>query len=412
MTRRRFLIPLLLLPVLGVLPGCDRGSSNSSSGDSGTGDIIIGQVASLTGDTATFGVSSNEGLLLALDEINAKGVLNGRKIQVKTEDDRSLPDEAKTATEKLITRDKAVAIIGEIASSRSIAMAPVAQDNKVPMLSPGSTNPKVTEIGDYIFRACFIDPFQGTAVATFAMAPKPEGLGLKKFAILYPVNSDYGMGLREFFGNAVKKAGGQIVADEAYTEKSDVDFRGQLTKIKQANPDAIFCSGYYTEAGLIAQQARELGINVPLMGGDGWDSDQTVKIGKAATNNCFFSNHYSADEDRPAVKAFVEAYRARYKNQDGSPKTPDAMAILGYDAMKLMADAITRAGSADSDKIREALAQTKNFPGASGNITIDAERNAQKPLVILEIKDGHFDYIGSVEPDPQGGSLHFRRAKK
>jgi branched-chain amino acid transport system substrate-binding protein len=174
----------------------------------------------------------------------------------------------------------------------------------------------------------------------------------------------------------------------------------------------VFFGGEYQVAAALRTAATEAGITVPLMGGDGWDSDQTVKIGKSATNNCFFSNHYSADEDRPAVKAFVEAYRARYKNQDGSPKTPDAMAILGYDAIKLMADAITRANSADSDKIRDALAQTKNFAGASGNITIDAERNAQKPLVILEIKDGRFDYIGSVEPDPQGGNLHFRRAKK
>jgi branched-chain amino acid transport system substrate-binding protein len=411
MTRRRFFASLLLLLTVGsAFIGCKN--EQSSGGDSGSGDIIIGHVASLTGDTATFGVSSNEGLLLALDEINKTGVLNGRKIKVVTEDDRSLPDEAKTAVEKLITRDKAVAIIGEIASSRSIAMAPVAQDNKVPMLSPGSTNPKVTEVGDYIFRACFIDPFQGTAVATFAMGAKPEGLGLKKFAILYPVNSDYGMGLREFFGDAVKKAGGQIVADEAYTEKSDVDFRGQLTKIKQSNPDAIFCSGYYTEAGLIAQQARELGITVPLMGGDGWDSDQTVKIGKSATNNCFFSNHYSADEDRPEVKAFVEAYRGRYKNPDGSPKTPDAMAILGYDAMKLMADAIGRAGGTDGEKIRDALAGTKNFPGASGAITIDNQRNAQKSLVILEIKDGKFDYVASVAPDPQSGQLKVRRTSK
>ena len=413
MTRRRLLAPLLLLVVTAVaFVGCKNEQSGSGGGDSGSGDIIIGQVASLTGDTATFGVSSDEGLRLALDEINKTGILNGRKIKVITEDDRSLPDEAKTATEKLITRDKAVAIIGEIASSRSIAMAPVAQDSKVPMLSPGSTNPKVTEVGDYIFRACFIDPFQGTAVATFAMGAKPEGLGLKRFAILYPVNSDYGMGLREFFGNAVKKAGGQIVADEAYTEKSDVDFRGQLTKIKQANPDAIFCSGYYTEAGLIAQQARELGITVPLMGGDGWDSDQTVKIGKSATNNCFFSNHYSADEDRPEVKAFVDAYRARYKNPDGSPKTPDAMAILGYDAMKLMADAIGRAGGTDGEKVRDALAGTKNFPGASGAITIDEQRNAQKSLVILEIKDGKFDYVASVAPDPQSGQLKVRRTSK
>jgi len=384
-----------------ALTGCNRGdgSGGGGGGSSSTGDIVIGHVASLTGDTATFGVSSEEGVRLALDEINKTGVLGGRKIKVITEDDRSLPDEAKTAAEKLITRDKVVALLGEIASSRSIAMAPVAQDNKVPMLSPGSTNPKVTQTGDYIFRACFIDPFQGTAVAAFAMAPKPDGLGLKKFAILYPVNSDYGMGLREFFGNAVKKAGGQIVADEAYTEKSDVDFRGQLTKIKQANPDAIFCSGYYTEAGLIAQQARELGITVPLMGGDGWDSDQTVAIGKAATNNCFFSNHYSAEEDRPAVKAFVEAYRARYKNRDGSPKTPDAMAILGYDAMKIMADAITRAGSTDGGKIKDALAATKDFPGASGTTTIDKDHNAKKSVVILKIDGGQFKYAGTVKPE-------------
>jgi len=210
-------IPLLLLALFVLVGGCKK-----ESGSSSTGDVVIGHVASLTGDTATFGVSAQEGIELALDEVNKTGVLGGRKIKVLKEDDRSLPDEAKTAAEKLITRDKVVALVGEIASSRSIAMAPVAQDNKIPMLSPGSTNPKVTQTGDYIFRACFIDPFQGTAVATFAMSPKPEGLGLKKFAILYPVNSDYGMGLREFFSDAVKNGGGQIVADEAYTEKSEV----------------------------------------------------------------------------------------------------------------------------------------------------------------------------------------------
>jgi branched-chain amino acid transport system substrate-binding protein len=408
---RTRVIPLLLTGLLPLFAAaCDK--NDGGSADAGTGDVVIGHVASMTGDTATFGTSSDEGIRLALDEINQAGVLGGRKIQVVTLDDRSLPDEAKTATELLINNRKAVAILGEIASTRSIAMAPVAQDAGIPMLSPGSTNPKVTETGDFIFRACFIDPFQGTAVATFAMAPKPEGLGLKRFAILYPVNSDYGMGLREFFTNAVKEAGGSIVADEAYTEKSDVDFRGQLTKIKQANPEAIFVSGYYTEAGLIAQQARELGITVPLMGGDGWDSDQTVQIGKSATDNCYFSNHYAAEEDRPEVKAFVEAYRARYKNQDGSPKTPDAMAILGYDAMKLMADAVNRAGSTEGAKIRDALAATKNFPGASGAITIDENRNAQKSLVILEIKDGKFDFVASVAPDPQSGKLQVRRTSK
>ena len=387
-----FLSALSLLCLCAAPPGCDRDGGGGSAA-SGT-EIVIGHFASMTGDTATFGVSSDEGIRLAMKEINDAGGVLGKKIRVVTEDDRSLSDEAKTAVQKLINRDKVVAILGEIASSRSIAGAPIAQDAGVPMLSPGSTNPKVTEMGDYIFRACFIDPFQGTAMANFAM----KDLGLKRFAILYAVNSDYSQGLRKFFTEAVQKNGGQIVADLSYTEKSDVDFKGQLTKIRDANPEAIWVPGYYTEAGLICQQARELGINVPIMGGDGWDSDQTVQIGGRNTENTYFSNHYHADEDRPEVKKFVETYKAMYKNPDGSPKVPDAMAILGYDAMKLMADAITRAGGTDGTKIRDALAATKNFPGASGSITIDENRNAKKPIVILKIEGGKFNYVSRVNP--------------
>jgi branched-chain amino acid transport system substrate-binding protein len=315
-------------------------------------------------------------------------------VKVITTDDRSLSDEAKTAVERLINQDKVVALLGEIASSRSIAGAPVAQDAQVPMLSPGSTNPKVTEVGDYIFRACFIDPFQGEALARFAM----DSLKHKRFAFLYPINSDYGVGLRNFIADTVKAKGGEIVADLSYTEKSDVDFRGQLTRIKAARPDAIFVTGYYTEAGLIAQQARDLGITVPLIGGDGWDSDQTVQIGKQAIEGSYFSNHYSADEDRPEVKKFVESYKASFKNPDGTPKVPDAMAVLGYDAMKLMADAIKRAGSTDGPKIRDALAATKDFPGASGIITIDEKRNAKKAIVILKIENGKFKYVTGINP--------------
>ncbi|HEY7086925.1 MAG TPA: ABC transporter substrate-binding protein [Tepidisphaeraceae bacterium] len=373
------------------LLSCDTKQTSSN-----TGDILIGHVASLTGDTATFGVSANEGILLAMDEINAKGgILGGRKIKVLTEDDRSLGDEAKTAANKLITKDKVSAILGEIASSRSIAIAPVCEDARIPMLSPGSTNPKVTKGFNYVFRNCFIDPFQGTAMATYAMDPPPKGLGLKKFAILYPVNSDYGVGLKSFFEEAVQKRGGQIVATEAYQEKSDTDFHAQLTKLAAANPEAIFVSGYYTEAGLIAKQARnDVGLNVPLLGGDGWDSDQTVKIGGKAVDGCYFSNHYSPDEQRPEVQTFVSAYRAKY-----SGKTPDAMAILGYDAMRIMADAITRAGGTDPDKIRDAIASTKDFPGASGVTTIDKDHNAKKSVVILKITDGQFKYAGTVKPD-------------
>jgi branched-chain amino acid transport system substrate-binding protein len=384
-----------LTALLAFAGGCKKeDDGGATTRGTETGDILIGHLASMTGDTATFGVSSDEGLRLALDQINAGGGVLGRKIRVITEDDRSVSDEAKTAISKLITRDKVCAVIGEIASSRSIAAAPVAQDAQVPMLSPGSTNPKVTQVGDYIFRACFIDPFQGTAMANFALGE----LKAKRLAILYPVNSDYGMGLREFFTNAIKKGGGEIVSDLAYREKSDVDFKSQLTSIRDAKPDAIYVSGYYTEAGLIAQQARELGITVPLLGGDGWDSDQTVRIGKDAVNGCYFTNHYSAEEKRPEVQAFVSAYKARYKNPDGSPKTPDAMAILGYDAMLIMADAIKRAGSTDPTKIRDMLATTANFPGASGTITIDENRNAKKDIVVLKIDGGEFRYVSTIKP--------------
>ena len=399
MSRRTGVITISLLALglltLGTLgPGCDRGGTGGGGSTSSASEILIGHYASMTGDTATFGVSADEGIQLAVKEINEAGGVLGKKVRVITEDDRSLPDEAKTAVQKLINRDKVVALLGEIASSRSIAGAPIAQDAGVPMLSPGSTNPKVTEIGDYIFRACFIDPFQGTAMANFAL----RDLKGKRFAILYAVNSDYSVGLRDFFRDAVQKGGGQIVADLSYTEKSDVDFTAQLTKIRDANPDAIWVPGYYTEAGLICQQARRLGIKVPLMGGDGWDSDQTVKIGGKDVEGTYFSNHYHADEDRPEVKKFVESYKAMYKNPDGSPKVPDAMAILGYDAMKLMADAIGRAGNTDGAKIRDALAATKGFPGASGTITIDENRNAKKPIVILKIEGGQFKYVSRVEP--------------
>lgn len=392
---RKRVIALLLLGLLplGVV-ACDKKDSAGSGTDSGTGDIIIGHVASLSGDTATFGTSCDEGIQLALDEVNKTGVLNGRKIQVITLDDRSLPDEAKTATELLITNRKAIAILGEIASSRSIAMAPVCEDSKIPMLSPGSTNPKVTvdasgQVYGYVFRNCFIDPFQGESMARFAM----DELKLKRFAFLYPVNSDYGVGLRQYVRDYLDKAGAQVVADEGYTEKTDTDFSAQLTKIKGTKPEAIFVTGYYTEAGLIAQQARQLGINVPLIGGDGWDSDQTVKIGGPAVEGCFFTNHYSPDEERPEVKVFVDGYKAKFNG-----KVPDAMAIIGYDAMKIMADAINRAGNAEPDKIRDALAATRDFPGASGRTTIDENHNAKKAIVVIEIKGGRFTYRTRIEP--------------
>jgi branched-chain amino acid transport system substrate-binding protein len=306
-------------------------------------------------------------------------------------DDQSKPEEAVTAVQKLVTQDHAVAIIGEVASSRSLAAAPICQRARIPMLSPSSTNPKVTKVGDYIFRACFIDPFQGTAMANFAMK-SDKGPKAKRLAVLYDVKNDYSVGLREFFIGAVKANGGEIIADESYGEGA-IDFKAQLTKIKATNPDAIFVPGYYTEAGLICRQARELGITVPLMGGDGWDSDKTCEIGGAAVNGCFFSNHYSPEEDRPEVKKFVEVYKQKYNG-----KVPDAMAVLGYDSMNMVATAITKANSTKGRAIRDALATTKDFPGVGGTVTIDAERNAQKPIVILKIDAGKFMFLDSVKP--------------
>lgn len=363
------------------------GCKKQQQADSNT--ILIGHVASLSGDTATFGVSADKGIKLALDEVNKAAPVPGKTFAVQTEDDRSLPDEAKTAAEKLINRDHVVAILGEIASSRSIAMAPVCQDAKIPMLSPGSTNPKVTQAGDYIFRACFIDQYQGAAMADFAV----KNLKAKKYAVLYAANSDYSVGLRDFFKQAADKLGAQETVELSYSEKSDVDFRGQLTKIRDTNPDVIVVTGYYEEAGKVAKQARELGIKVPLIGGDGWDSDKLLQIGGDALNGCYFTNHYAPDEDRPAVKDFVAAFKAKYN------EIPDAMAILGYDAMKLMADAIKRAGSTDGSKIREALAATKDFTGAAGNITIDANRNAKKPIVVVGIENGKIHFVAAVNPD-------------
>jgi branched-chain amino acid transport system substrate-binding protein len=351
-------------------------------------EILIGHFASMTGETATFGTSTDEGIRLALDEINTSGGVLGRQIKVITEDDQSKAEEAVTAVQKLINQDHCIAILGEVASSRSIAAAPVAQRAHIPMLSPASTNPDVTKKGDYIFRCCFIDPFQGAAMANYAM----DDLKFTKFAVLRDVKSDYSVGLRQFFSDVVVKRGGKIVSDESYSA-GDVDFKAQLTDIKRQSPQAIYVPGYYNDVALICRQARELGITCPLMGGDGWDSDKTFQIGGDAVNGCYFTNHYSPEENRPAVKEFITAYKAKYHD-----KVPDAMAILGYDAMRLMADAIARAGDMTGKKIRDALADTKDFPGASGSITIDADRNAQKAIVILKIDGGKTHFVGSVDP--------------
>lgn len=351
-------------------------------------EIRVGEFGSMTGSTATFGLSTHNGITLAAEEFNKSGGLNGKKVKIISEDDRGLPEEAKTAVLKLIKQSKVVAILGEVASSRSLAAAPEAQRNHIPMISPASTNPAVTQVGDYIFRACFIDSFQGEAMAKFAF----NKLSLRNVAILRDIKNDYSVGLAHFFDLTFKKLGGAISTVESYSE-GDIEFRAQITSLLRFNPDGIFIPGYYTDVGLIARQARELGFKGPLMGGDGWDSAKTLEIGGSAMEGSYYSNHYSADDPNPLVQNFIAKYKAKYGH------VPDAMAVLGYDAANLLFDAFVRAGTIDGEKVRDTLATAKQrFQGVSGSITIDSNRNAIKRLVILKIANGKISFDDAVEP--------------
>jgi branched-chain amino acid transport system substrate-binding protein len=381
MTKSLLLAAVLVLP-LALTPGCTGGGSSSSD------EIVIGEYGSLTGTTATFGQSTHNGIVLALEEQNgAGGLLGGKKIKVITEDDQSKPEEAATAVTKLINQDRVVALLGEVASSRSLAAAPIAQAAKVPMISPSSTNARVTQVGDYIFRVCFIDEFQGLVMAKFAA----NSLKLKKVAILKDVRNDYSVGLSQVFAQEFVKLGGTIVGEQSYSE-GDSDFRAQITQLKSLAPEAIYAPGYYTEVGTVARQAKDLGLTVPLLGGDGWDSPKLTEIGGEAINGSYFSNHYSVDDPSPVIQKFVADYQKKFGI------VPDGLAALGYDAAKILFDAITRAGSTEAAKVRDALAATRDFPGVTGSITIDKDRNAVKPSVVLQIKDGKLAYVETIKP--------------
>lgn len=372
----------LALTGLLTLTGCKKG------GSAGDGDTIkIGEFASLTGATASFGTASHNGAVMVIDAANASGGILGKKIDLIIEDDQSKPGEAATAVRKLISRDRVVALIGEIASSRSLEAAPIAQQSKIPMVSPGSTNQNVTKVGDYIFRVCFIDPFQGTVMAKFTL----NSLKKTRVAVLTDVRQDYSVGLSQYYKDYFTKNGGTLVSEQSYSS-GDQDFKAQLTSIKAANPEAVFVPGYYNEVGLIARQARELGITVPILGGDGWDSPTLTQIGGAALDNTFFSNHFSVEDQNPIIQDFVRSYRERFN------KDPDGMAALGYDAAKVLLEAMTRAGSTEPAKVRDALASTVDFQGVTGRISIDPERNATKPAVVLAIKDGAFRYAETIAP--------------
>lgn len=369
-------------------------ASVAGCGGSSSKEIKIGLLNEMTGGNATIGTAAANGAKLAIKEINANGGLLGKQIKAVVADNKSEPSESANAMTKLLTQDKVVAVTGTFSSSNAIAAASVAEANKTPYLVAGATNPKVTvdektkNVKKYIYRVCFIDPFQGTVAANFAA----KDLKVKKAAMLVDNSSDYSKGLAEFFEAAFTKEGGTIVANEAYLQK-DTDFKATLTKIKSKDMDILYVPGYYEEVGKIVKQAREMGITVPIVGADGWDSPKLGEIASAsALNNTYFTNHYSVEDTSPKAKAFVEAYTKEYGQK------PEALAVLGYDAVYVLADAIKRANSTDSAKIIEALAATKDFPAISGVTTINKTHDADKNAVVIEMKDGKQVFKTSIKP--------------
>ncbi|MFY1831747.1 ABC transporter substrate-binding protein [Myxococcus fulvus] len=400
----RRLAPMLLAALAVLAAACEKKTQPTPSGEAGTqaaqgqspspggtpanaDTILLGQVGALTGGQATFGISTRNGIELALKEANAAGGVNGKKLAIRVYDNQSKPEEAAQAATRLITQDKVVLILGDVASSNSLAMAEKAQAAGVPMITPSSTNTTVTEKGDYIFRVCFIDPFQGFVMAKFAR----EDLKLGKVAVLQDNKSAYSIDLSGVFTRKFTEMGGKIATTESYSQ-GDTDYRAQLTAIKKTQPDGIYVPGYYSEVGVIARQAREVGLKVPLMGGDGWDSEKLFELGGSAISGSYFSNHYSPDNPDPRVQKFIADYKAAYGG------VPDALAALGYDAARVAIEALKRAKDLSGPSVRAAIAQTKDFPGVAGTVTLDDKRNAVKSAVVLKVGDGKTQYVTTINP--------------
>lgn len=383
------LVSLLLIVMFGTVAiGCKGKSTKntSSSSEKKSSPILIGSVVPITGPAATFGKSAEQGSQMAIKEWNAKGGVLGRKVKLIVEDDKADPTEATNAFSKLINDNHVIAIIGAVSSSCSLASAPIAQRAGVPMISPTSTNPKVTEVGNYIFRACFIDPFQGTVGARFVF----NNLKAKKVGVIYDIGNDYSTGLAKFFKEKFENLGGKIIAYEGYPDGT-TDFNTQLTRILDAKPDVIYSPNYYSDDGLIAKQARTLGFTGPIVGGDGWDSPDLFKIGGNAVNNCYFTNHFSKDSKDQQVQVFVRKYTKEYG------EAPDALAALGYDATNVMLTAIQNAGSTNGAKIRNAL-KNINYQGVTGHLKFDKDRNPIKSAVIIKIENGKQRYVMTINP--------------
>ncbi len=381
-----------------LVAGCGNNTDNNKAANGGNSTaetIKIGMDVELSGGQASFGDSALKGAKLAVKEINDAGGVLGKQIELIEADNASKSEEATRAAQKLITTNKVVAIIGSTTSTNTLGIVPVAQEKGIPLVSSSATNPKVTvdertgKLNEWVFRASFIDPFQGQVMANYAT----DTLKAKTAVIYTDTSSDYSKGLQTFFKETFLKNGGTILSEESYQQK-DSDFKAVLTRIKESNPDVIYLPGYYEEVGKILKQAREMGITVPFMGGDGWDSPQLAEIaGADALNNTFMSNHYSPEDSAPEVKSFVDAFKAA-----NSDLVPDGMAALGYDAVKLVVDGITRADSTDPTKLRDALAATKDLQLATGKITMNETHDPVKAAVVLKFVDGKQTFEAKVNP--------------
>ena len=380
-------LPVVIVVLALGFSTCSHQGETPNQPDRST--IKIGYFGDLSGPTFNYGQSAINGVLMAVDQVNQAGGINGRKLDVVITDDKGSGEEAARLTAKLIDQDKVVAVIGGGTSGNSRAAAPKAQSSHVPLIAPSSTDPAVTQVGDYIFRACFVDEFQGEVMASFAV----NRLKAEKAAILFDFNSPYGRGLTNFFQASFKQLGGRIVNEQSYTQ-GDADFKGQLSAIRASEPDVIYIPGYYGDVTVIAKQARQLGLTQPLLGGDGWDAPELWQLGGDALNGAYISTHYSVDDPSPAIQSFVQEYKQRYGNL-----APDAHAALAYDAALLLVDAIKRAGTTDGPKLRDALAQTKDFKGVTGSISMDSHRNAVKPAVVIKLMDVRFIYQETIQPD-------------
>lgn len=388
---RRLLLVSSLAVALASVTGC-KPKAGSDAANNGSGaqssDLVIGAFLSLTGSKADFGIKTRQGAELAIEEANAAGGVGGRKLKLVVLDDQGTADEAGNAVTRLIDVEHASAIMGEVSSSLSLVGGRIAQRRGIPMVSPSSTNTQVTEIGNFVFRTCFIDPFQGEVMATFAK----EKLGFTRVAVIKDVRNDYSIGLAKSFIETFTKNGGTIVAEESYNE-GDTDFSAQLTKIKALDAQALFVPGYYTEVGNLAKNSRRLGINVPLLGGDGWESPKLREIGGDDIVGSYYSNHFAPDNANEKSTAFIATYKKRWNEE------PTALATLGYDATALIIDAMRRAqGEPTPAAIRDALESTKAFPAITGAVTFDANRNPVKPAVVLQVTPNGDKFVAEIQP--------------